>query len=651
LLPLFEKKRRIAFSFFRQHCCRFSTLYAQEEDITQIHSDNNPLKAFHHLTMVVALPGTGNMAPDTATANTAMLDVRKQQVANMQRAVSPSIARVTDFREERVTPRSPGGSTFSRALSPGRTRFECDYDANPTELYLAIQRKDWRGAEAICTTDPHDATTWVARRETDGKLRWRLLPLHAAIIFRAPLPTIKALVEVHPDAAACKDDQGMLPIHLAFRNGAPENVVQLLLNTFPQSVNVEDRKGRTPMILAKQSTHPNKDNYIAIINGGPAFYAQAKSGATVEKGGRVAELEAELIKTQETSEVLVDHVNSLEAQLASRSDTERFLATKIANLDAELKAVTTKLAETTTTLTSKNTELEAKNISLEERVSKAETEAAEVTAALEATKAEKVKEYKFTNKDKVEFEEKIEKAEKELATAKTNANALEATLKKKIESEKSLATQVSMLASQLAASANSTTEATAHYQAKCEELETQNEKLKAQIAILNGKLTTVASALDAMSAEQERIIAAAAKHEETMAIALEAHRVIVSTTTQQESLMEEAAKEREEIVAILMRQAEDAEKSVTDREKVLNMVKELEPIAQAAAAERDAVVDSVQKQREYMDFMINGELKFLKKTDSEEENVAEIEEKLQEMEIKKEKFLTAEEHIGEVAAE
>ena len=91
------------------------------------------------------------MAPDTATANAAMLDVRKQQVNTMQRSVSPVSARGTEYREERVTPRSPAGSVYSaqRAMSPGRTRFECDYDSNPTELYLAIQRKDWRGAEAV----------------------------------------------------------------------------------------------------------------------------------------------------------------------------------------------------------------------------------------------------------------------------------------------------------------------------------------------------------------------------------------------------------------------------------------------------------------------------------------------------------------------
>ena len=58
-----------------------------------------------------------------------------------------------------------------------------------------------------------------------------------------------------------------------------------------------------------------------------------------------------------------------------------------------------------------------------------------------------------------------------------------------------------------------------------------------------------------------------------------------------------------------------------------------------------------------MDFMMNGELQFLKKTVSEEENADVIEEKTQEMESKKEEFLTEEtpveesspeEHIGDV---
>ena len=52
----------------------------------------------------------------------------------------------------------------------------------------------------------------------------------------------------------------------------------------------------------------------------------------------------------------------------------------------------------------------------------------------------------------------------------TNAAFLEAQLKKKIETEQSLALQVSMLASQLASSASSSGEAASSYQRKCDSL-------------------------------------------------------------------------------------------------------------------------------------------------------------------------------------
>ena len=72
---------------------------------------------------------------------------------------------------------------------------------------------------------------------------------------------------------------------------------------------------------------------------------------------RVIELETDLAKTVETSQVLVDHVNSLEAQLASRSDTERFLATKIATLDEKLKQTETVKAESETRYSTEKSQL------------------------------------------------------------------------------------------------------------------------------------------------------------------------------------------------------------------------------------------------------------------------------------------------------
>lgn len=606
----------------------------------------------------------------------------------------------------------PAGAS---AASPRRPVFECDYDTNPTELYLSVQRKDWDGAVERSATCPHEASTWVSRKEADGKLRWRLLPLHAAIIFRAPERTVSALLFAFAQGAACKDDQGMLPLHLAFRNGCDEGVVHLLLMAYPQSVDVQDRKGRTPMVLAQQSTHQNRELYIRALERGPAYYAVANAakdgivnspgaaldamvpampsagasysasliGAMQQQGppyaagassasgasslpvmaseataavnaaesigrsaggkdsGRVAELEAELAKTQETSQILVDHVNSLEAQLASRSDTERFLATKIANLDSQLKEANSKLEAAAAEVEAKKEELTKKDEEVGERAKSAEEEVEKLQVALADKKEAELKNYKLTNKERFDLEERVETSERECAAAQANAAVLEAQLKKKIETEQSLASQVSMLASQLASSASSSSEAASAYQRKCESLTAENKKLQAHIEELEGKLGTVATALDAMAAEQERIVEAATKHEKTMAACAKAHQTIIQDTTRQETLLEDAAKEREQIVSILMRQAEDAERTMADREKVLEAVKAQEKDIAVAVQERDSVVDSVNKQREYMDFMLNGELQFLKRTNSEEACELVNKDKMEDMERTMQAYMDA----------
>lgn len=643
--------------------------------------------------------------PDHASAS-AMLAARKQQLAHLQTlqrqqqqvlqqlsardASTPSAVLAlmngySDGRDDRFSasglrsnPGSPGGggsvvsfnSTYHRVASPRRTAFECDYDSNPSELYLAVQRKDWDGALERVATCPQEASTWVSRKESDGKLRWRLLPLHAAIIFRAPECTISALLFAFNQGAACKDDQGMLPLHLAIRNGCDENVVNLLLMAYPQSIDIQDRKGRTPMVLAQQSTHANRDLFVRALEKGTAFYAEANAAKEVSSGlmvpampdaypsvwsnvgapvgnGRVSDLEAELAKTQETSQVLVDHVNALEAQLASRSDTERFLATKIANLDAQVKSLTEKLDEATAEIEAKSQELEKKDEEAEELAEKFKAEIAELNVALADKKAAELKSYKLTNKERYELEERVEISERECAEAKAHAEFLEAQLKTTTETEQSLASQVSLLASQLATSASSSSEAASVFQRKCEVLAAENKNLQSHIEELEGKLTIVATALDAMATEQEHIVDAATKHEQTMAECAKVHQTIISDTARQENLLEDAAKEREQIVSILMRQAEDAERTMADREKVLEAVKTQEAVFKKAEEERAAVVGSVNKQREYMNFMLNGELNFLKRTASEEKCELINAKNAETMEEKKNQFLTKEQPVND----
>ena len=289
--------------------------------------------------------------------------------------------------QENVAPVTKSPTEKEGLTSPAPVvaeEFECDFDTNPTRLYLCIQEKKWQAATDRAASDPKEAATWVSRKERNGKLRWRLLPLHAAIIFKAPVTTIQALIKAYVNAAQCKDDQGMLPIHLAYRNGSEVHVANMLLVAYPNGVQAQDRKGRVPLAIAHASNSPFRDEYIAALQLAPVLHeiATASAGVQSEKvvsilpstgattmdmdnseykrmkehfekekeeliklheqektewNDKNTVLEEELSKNQETSQVLVDHVNSLEAQLSSRSDTERFLATKIENLESSLK--------------------------------------------------------------------------------------------------------------------------------------------------------------------------------------------------------------------------------------------------------------------------------------------------------------------------
>ena len=130
---------------------------------------------------------------------------------------------------------------------------ECDYDVNPTELYQTIESKKWDNVQKFFDLADSDklkkqASTWVTRKETNGKLRWRLLPIHAAVIFQSPPSVVEKLLQECPEGAKAKDDQGMLPLHLAFRTKHTcWETVEELITSHTQAIFVQDRKGRSPL--------------------------------------------------------------------------------------------------------------------------------------------------------------------------------------------------------------------------------------------------------------------------------------------------------------------------------------------------------------------------------------------------------------------
>ncbi|KAG7372200.1 ankyrin repeat domain protein [Nitzschia inconspicua] len=152
---------------------------------------------------------------------------------------------------------------------------EADRDANPTNLYLAIEEKDWDGVKYQAENFKNEAKTWI-RREClqTKKLRWRLLPLHAALLHGAPADTVNALINCYSDAVKAKDDQGMLPIHIAIKKHAEPSVINVLLSSFPDCLGVKcETNGMTPFQMAKSSSSIHRKYYLRALKKGSATHS------------------------------------------------------------------------------------------------------------------------------------------------------------------------------------------------------------------------------------------------------------------------------------------------------------------------------------------------------------------------------------------
>ena len=97
----------------------------------------------------------------------------------------------------------------------------CDYDEEPTLLFKQISKRSWEDVAKRCCGHPEEIHTWIVRYKkskqgNQRKVRWELLPLHAALIFKSPLYIIEMLLERYPDALRRSDDEGMVSVFMLF---------------------------------------------------------------------------------------------------------------------------------------------------------------------------------------------------------------------------------------------------------------------------------------------------------------------------------------------------------------------------------------------------------------------------------------------------
>lgn len=170
------------------------------------------------------------------------------------------------------------------------------YGKKMLQLFRYIELKKWKDAILQVNSHPEEASTWIFRKEKNGKIRWRLTPLHAVIIYNGPIELVQALVDIYPAALKKPDDEGMLPVHLAFRNGMSNDIICLLLDAYPDAVEETDSQGRVPIQHARTITRDRKE----LVN----FYANT-----------VAKLERDKVsrkKDEEYKKSLTEKIKSME---------------------------------------------------------------------------------------------------------------------------------------------------------------------------------------------------------------------------------------------------------------------------------------------------------------------------------------------------
>jgi hypothetical protein len=103
-----------------------------------------------------------------------------------------------------------------------------DYDEEKGELFYHLESRNWSEAALVARRCPEQASYFVSRKNLDGTLRWRMLPIHSAIIYDAPADTLQAICAAFPEGIQGQDDRGVHPLQLAYRLKRSPQVIGVL---------------------------------------------------------------------------------------------------------------------------------------------------------------------------------------------------------------------------------------------------------------------------------------------------------------------------------------------------------------------------------------------------------------------------------------
>ena len=84
---------------------------------------------------------------------------------------------------------------------------------------------------------------------------------------RAKFNVVEKLIDVYPEGAKMKDDQGMIALHHICKNGGSINAINCILDANRAGIYERDMKGRTPLESTQAYVALNKEAIIAhLIN-------------------------------------------------------------------------------------------------------------------------------------------------------------------------------------------------------------------------------------------------------------------------------------------------------------------------------------------------------------------------------------------------
>lgn len=224
-------------------------------------------------------------------------------------------------------------------------------------LYKVIESRSWDAVLDLIQNDPSEAAKWITR---DEKYSWRLLPIHAAVIFKAPEYIIEALLKAYPDGALAGDNKGMTPLHLAFRHGASDATLFCLLSACPMAVGIKDKNGRVPLERHRSLFIPsNRDHSLTKKVSGFAKYVSIAvqmekeaitSQLTTNFNTKLKQIDSNITKLNANLENALKQKEETVARLtadfeAKLKEKETYIASLVQQCDAKLKAKDSEIAQ------------------------------------------------------------------------------------------------------------------------------------------------------------------------------------------------------------------------------------------------------------------------------------------------------------------